>query len=44
VIISEHKCKGAIEISALFDLLLTNREELGVDMTTGSSWAAEITS
>lgn len=27
----------AVGIRALFDLLLTNREELGVNVTTGSS-------
>lgn len=29
--------KGTVGIRALFDLLLTNREELGVNVTTGSS-------
>lgn len=35
--------KGTVRISVLFDLLLTNREELWVNVSTGSSWAAEIT-
>lgn len=36
--------KRAVGISAVFNQLLTNREEVGVNLATGGSWAAEITS